>query len=138
MWSDTCYNTGLGSFQKWHIGDDVRALLLADTDIAALVGKDVYPIVAPEGTDGEFIVYRREKYSKNTVKEGVVGDECILSLTAVADNYDAAVTLAELIDKALTGKHKNNEGENFQMVLSDSSEAFEDNKYIEVLLFEIK
>ena len=68
----------------------------------------------------------------------MVGDECILSLTAVADNYDAAVTLAELIDKALTGKHKNNEGENFQMVLSDSSEAFEDNKYIEVLLFEIK
>lgn len=138
MWSDTCYNTGLGSFQKWHIGDDVRALLLADTNIAALVGEDIYPIVAPEGTDGEFIVYRREKYSKNTVKEGVVGDECILSLTAVADNYDAAVTLAELIDNALTGKHTNGEGENFQMVLSDSSEAFEDNKYIEVLLFEIK
>ena len=138
MWSDTCYNTGLGSFQKWHIGDDVRALLLADTNIAALVGEDIYPIVAPEGTDGEFIVYRREKYSKDTVKEGVVGDECILSLTAVADNYDAAVTLAELIDNALTGKHTNGEGENFQMVLSDSSEAFEDNKYIEVLLFEIK
>lgn len=138
MWTDTCYNTGLGSFQKWHIGDDVRALLLANEDIAALVGDDIYPIVAPEGTEGQFIVYQREKYSKKTVKQGVFEDDCVLSLTAVADNYDAAVTLAELIDNTLTGKHTNGDGENFQMVLSDSSEAFEDNKFIEVLLFEIK
>lgn len=138
MWSDTCYNTGLGSFQKWHIGDDVRALLLADEDLVGIVGHNIFPIVAPEKTDGPFIVYQREKYSKKTAKEGVYEDDCMLSLTVVADNYDTAVDIAELIDNALTGKHTNDEGEKFQMVLADSSEAFEDNKFFETLLFEIK
>lgn len=138
MWSDTCYNTGLGSFQKWHIGNDVRTLLLANADLVAKVGTNIYPIVAPENTNGSFIVYAREKYSKKTAKQGVYEDDCQVAITAVADNYDEAVDLAELIDNTLTGNHVNPFGEKFSAVLTDSSEAFEDNKYIETLLFEIK
>ena len=138
MYNDTCYNTGLGSFQKWWIGNDVRAILLANGDLTEIVGHNIYPIVAPEGTDGEFIVYAREKYSKETNRQGVIGDECVLALTAVANDYDTGVRLAELLDNSLTGKHVNDNGERFTMVLTDSSETFDDNKYIETLLFEIK
>ena len=136
--SNTCYNSGLGSFQKWHIGNDVRTILLEDEAIVARVGDNIYPIVAPENTIGEFIVYAREKYSKATVKEGVYQDECILILTAVSDNYDKAIELAALIDNAVTGKHVNPFGEKFTAVLADSSETFDDNKFIETLSFEIK
>ena len=138
MWSDTCYNTGLGSFQKWHIGNDVRTLLLDNEDLVAKVGSNIFPLVAPENTDGSFILYAREKYAKLLAKQGVYEDDCQVAITAVADNYDEAADLAELIDNTLTGKHETANGEKFSMVLTDSSEAFEDNKFIETLLFEIK
>lgn len=138
MWSDTCGNRALCSMQKWHIGNDVRTILINDAEIAGRVGEDIYPIVAPEGTMGAFILYQRIKYSKDTVKAGVYEDVCHLLLTAVADNYDLALDLASLIDNALVGKHKNDFGEEFSIRLLDSSETFDDNKFIEELTFEIK
>ena len=71
MNSYTCRNTALNSLQKWDIGNRIRTVLLADDGIAAMVGQNIYPIVAPENTDGDFIVYRRESYSKSGVKMGV-------------------------------------------------------------------
>lgn len=138
MFSNTCYNTGLGSYQKWYIGHDVRDILLADADIYAIVGEKVFPCVAPEDTKGEFIIYQREKYSKDTVKQGVYSDECKLAITAVADDYDMALDMAALLDNALTGKHTNKEGKQFTMILADSSEGFQENKFIETLLFNIE
>ena len=131
-------NTGLGSFQKWRIGSIVREILLGNADLYALVGEDIFPIVAPEGTLGNFIVYRRDKYSKEYSKMGVTDDICHLLITAIADNYDTALEMAVLLDNTLTGKHITSEGQNFVMKLIDSSEDFGDNKYAETLLFEIK
>lgn len=137
MWSDTCYNN-IGSFKKWWIGNEVRTILSSDESISEAVGENIYPIVAPENTDGEFIVYRRISYGKATVKEGVYEDRCNLELVAVSANYDNSVALAEMIDNALTGKHETDEGEKFSMLLADSSEGFDDNKYWQRLNFEIK
>ena len=131
-------NTGLGSFQKWRIGSIVREILLGNADLYALVGEDIFPIVAPEGTLGNFIVYRRDKYSKEYTKLGVVDDVCHLAVSAIADNYDTALDIAVLLDNTLTGKHTTSNGENFIMKLIDSTEDFGDNKYVETLLFEIK
>lgn len=138
MHSVTCGNRILGSMQKWHIGNDVRTILLADEDIVARVGSDIFPIVAPENTEGSFILYQRDKYAKSWDKMGVHEDKCNLLITAIADNYDEALDLAALIDNALTGKHTNDFGEDFRMNLIDSAETFDDNKYVETLLFEIK
>lgn len=138
MHSVTCGNTILGSMQKWHIGNDVRTILLNNSEIVERVGNDIFPLVAPEGTEGAFIIYQRDKYTKTWGKMGVTEDTCHLLLIAIADNYDLALDLAELIDNALTGRHTNDFGENFTMNLIDSTEAFEDDKYVETLLFEIK
>lgn len=138
MWSNTCYNSGLGSFQKWWIGNEIRTLLLADSGISEMVGVDVYPVIAPENTNAEFIVYRRTAYRKETVKEGVYEDVCNMEIVAVSDKYDNALALAEMIDNCLTGKHETDEGEKFSMLLVYSSEGFDDNKYFQKLSFEIK
>ena len=133
-----CYNTGFQSYQKWGIGNEIRAILLADADIAAQVGEHIYPIVAAENTVGDFIVYSRQKYAKKTVQMGVYQDECEVAVVAISDNYDSAVALAEKIDNALTGKHTISNGIRVDILLEDSSEVFDDNKYIETLLFSIK
>lgn len=134
----SCFNNGLQSYQKWGIGNEIRSMLLADADIAAQVGQHIYPIVAAENTTGDFIVYSRQKYSKKTVQMGVYQDECEVAVVAISDNYDSAIALASKIDNALTGKHTISNGIRVDIILSDSTEVFDDNKYIETLLFTIK
>ena len=131
-------NTALGSYRKWKIGNDIRDILLGDAAVSGQVGNHIYPIVAPENTLGDFIVYSRQEYSKDLVKAGVYQDICRVAVVGVSDNYDNAIDLAENIDLALTGTHTNENGVRIEITLEDSTETFEDNKYIETLLFRIK
>ena len=137
MDSRTCANK-LGSYQKWFIGKDIREILLANDDLTDMVGQNIYPLIAPEKTDGDFILYRRDTYQKSWTKMGIVEDDCRITITAVADDYDDAMVLAALIDNTLTGYHSKTDGIKFTANLVDSNEVFDDNKYIETLIFEIK
>lgn len=130
-------NRALDSYQKWFIGNDIREILLADQEVFAQVGNHIYPLVAAENTKGDFIVYLRQKYSKSSVKAGVYEDECEVAVIGVSDNYDNAMALASKIDNALTGTHINDEGYKIDITLADSTEAYDDNKYIETLVFRI-
>ena len=132
-------NTGLKSYQKWQVGNDIRELLLADASITEAVGQNIFPVIAPVDTFGDFILYRREKYSKTWTKMGVVEDDCQISVSVISDSYDSATSIAQTIDNCLTGQHyiKDNTVR-LNIDLVDSTEDFEDNKYIEVLLFRIK
>lgn len=134
---NSCFNNILGSYQKWHIGDDVRAILMSDTAITTHVGSRIFPLVIPENEDGDCIVYSRQHYNKKSVKMGVWEDNCTLALTVISDNYDNSVDIAEAIDNALTGYHKIDDVK-LTFELADSSESFEDFKYIQVLMFTIK
>jgi hypothetical protein len=134
----TFYNTGLKSYQKWFVGNDIRDILLKDENIVEQVGTNIFPIIAPETTEGDFVVYIRNKYYKSAVKMGVYQDECEVAVAAISDNYDSAIALASKIDNALCGHHTLENGVEIQMILSDSTEIFEDDKYIETLVFTIK
>ena len=131
-------NTALNSYQKWFIGNDIRDILLADSGVTAQVGANVYPLVAAENTKGDFIVYSRRKYGKDLVKQGVYQDDCEVAVVAISENYDNAIALASKIDNALTGTHTIDSGATIDITLSDSTETFDDNKFIETLLFTIK
>jgi hypothetical protein len=133
-----CYNTGLNSYQKWFIGNDIRAILLNDEEIVKQVGSNIFPLIAPETTEGDFIIYIRNKYNKSAVKMGVYQDECEVAVVGISDNYDSAIALASKIDNALSGQHTLEGGVRLQITLSDSTETFEDDKYIETLVFTIK
>lgn len=133
-----CYNTGCQSYQKWFIGNDIRAILLADSAVTEQVGANIYPCVASENTNGDFIVYQRNKYSKEDTKMGVYSDNCEVAVVGLSDNYDRAIALASKIDNALTGYHIVGDGVKIKIELKDSTEVFEDDKFIETLLFEIK
>lgn len=131
-------NTALNSYQKWFIGNDIRTLLLNDENIVKQVGSNIYPLIAPESTEGDFIIYMRNKYSKSMVKMGVYQDECEVAVVGISDNYDDAVALAAKIDNALVGLHTLDNGARLQITLADSTETFDDDKYIQTLVFNIK
>lgn len=133
-----CYNTGLGSYQKWFIGNDIRDILLKDEGIIEQVEGNIFPLVAPITTEGDFIIYSRNRYSKSTVKQGVYMDECEVAVTGISDNYDNAIALASKIDNSLSGQHTLENGVRLQITLVDSTETFDDDKYIETLVFSIR
>jgi len=137
MNSNTCINK-LGSLHKWNIGNDIREILLADETLSGVVGHNIYPCIAPEKTEGDFILYKREKYSKSYTKMGIYEDECQVSLFIISDDYDTSNAIAAQVDNLLVGKHTRSDGYSFVVSLKDSTEAFEENKYVQTMLFEIK
>ena len=64
---------------KFKITSIIRQMLIDDEILRNYISVTVdgeieykiYPIVAPEGTAGDFIVYYREQYSKKYIKMGV-------------------------------------------------------------------
>lgn len=66
---------------------------------------------------------------------GISGQSCRVYVTAISDDYDRSQELAYQINESLEGIHPDL---NMEVKLVDSTEDFEDNKYIQVLLFDIK
>ena len=120
---------------KFKITTKVRAALLDKPEIAAMVGIQIFPVVAPKDTKGDFIIYQRDEYSKDYTKMGISEQSCRVYVNAISEDYDRSQELAYQINECLEGKHPDL---GMDVWLVDSTEDFEDNKYIQVLLFEIK
>lgn len=131
-------NTGLGSYQKWFVGNELRDILLSNSAITAQVNEHIYPLIAPEKTEGDFIIYMRRDYSKKLTKQGVYADVAEVAFVAISDNYDNALQLAAEIDNTLSGTHILEGDVRVDVKLSTSSEIFDDNKYVETLVFTIE
>ena len=117
------------------ITTEVRAILLASDSIKDVVGEKIFPVIAPENTKGDFIVYQRDGYKQDSTKFGVYKQVPIVNVTAISESYDNSQNLASLIYDTLSGDFANPD---IHIELEDSTEDFIDNKYIQVLQFSIK
>ena len=114
---------------------EIQSLLLQNEEIKALVGNRVFPIMAPEGTDGDFIVYQRVGLKQEYTQMGVASQTAVIYVTAVSDSYVRNNSLASLIYDTLSGDYKDPD---MRIQLEDSTEDFIDKKFIQVLQFSIK
>ena len=129
---------------KFKITSIIRQMLIDDEILRNYISVTVdgeieykiYPIVAPEGTAGDFIVYYREQYSKKYNKMGVHEQSCLVALAVISDDYDSAQNIADRINAILDGKHPDYDIQYIQ--LEDSTEHFEEGKYMQILLFNVK
>ena len=119
---------------KFKVTTKVRKRLLDKAEITALVGTKIFPVVAPKDTEGDFIIYQRDEYSKDRTKMGIASQRCRVYVNAISEDYDRSQEIAYQINEGLEGKHLKL---NMDVKLIDSTEDFEDGKYIQVLLFEI-
>ena len=128
----------LGSLLKWKVGTLLRNLI--KEVLSTEIGDKIYPLIAPENTTGDFIVYQRTGYQKADVKEGVYSDTAFVQITIVSDNYDTGVSMAEKLDEALTGVNKVTvDGVEYEVIFQmvDGSEEFQDFKYLQTIKFSI-
>lgn len=114
---------------------EVRAILLDSENIKIAIGENVFPIIAPEGTDGDFVVYQRDGYKQEYTKMGVACQAPLVNVSIVSEDYEKSQNLASLVYDTLSGDFINPD---LHIQLEDSTEDFIDNKYIQVLQFSIK
>lgn len=82
----------------------IVALLLADSNVAALVGTRVYPAITRQTQERPNVVYQRLTTNRISTQDGPTGSaDCLLQLSCWADTYKAARTLAEKVRLALDG-----------------------------------
>lgn len=123
---------------KFSITTDIRKLLINDSNLKSLIGNKIYPLFAPDNTQGDFIIYYRDEYSKEYATRGLITNEkCKIWVAVVSDNYDTSLQIAELVNDLIDGIHTDKNNNEYQCRLSDSTEDTADNKYIQILVFEI-
>ena len=120
---------------KFKVTSKIRTALLANKEITNMVGKRISAIIAKDGTEGDFIIYQRDEYSKKYTKMGISEESCRVYVSAISTDYSRSQELAYLINEALEGIHTDS---GMDIRLIDSTEDFVDAKYIQVLLFDIK
>lgn len=114
---------------------EIRAILLDSEDITKLIGRKIFPVIADENTNGDFIVYQRDGYKQDSTKFGISSQAPIVFVSAVSDDYGRSIDLASLIYDTLSGDFRNPD---MHIQLEDSTEDFIDNKFIQVLQFSIQ
>lgn len=122
-----------------NIGKVIKDILCQDDTLNNLVKYQVFPLIAEENTTFPFIVYRRNSIRKASTKDYVNDEIASVDVVVASDKYSQSVEIAERVRFILErGEY---EGENFSVdniTLSNASEQYMQNTYIQTLTFEIE
>lgn len=113
---------------------EIREILMRSETIQELVGEKIFPIVAPENTEGDFICYQRDGYKQTISKMGVAQQSPQIYINIVSEDYDRTIQIAAAVREELEGEYQN---PYMRIEMEDSSEDYEQDKFIQVLLFTI-
>lgn len=113
----------------------VKILRNADEIKPFGVEEKIFPLVAAEGTDGDFLVYQRDGYERQDTKMGIALQRSYFYIIAVSMDYDRSLSLAEAVYRALEGDHPD---EDVRIRMEDYSEEYVDKKFLQVLKFSIQ
>lgn len=118
----------------------LRELLLKDEEVSKYVKNQVYPIIAPENTSGNYIVYIRDEYSIERTKQGIYNQNCIVYISCVSTSYDTSQEIADAVFKCLDNKYNiSNDKQYIESIeMIDSTEDYDGDVFIQTLQFKIK
>ena len=122
-----------------NIGKVIKDILCQDDTLNNLVKYQVFPLIAEENTTFPFIVYRRNSIRKASTKDYANDEIASVDVVIASDKYSQSVEIAERARFILErGEY---EGENFSVdniTLSNASEQYIQNTYIQTLTFDIE
>lgn len=120
------------------VGEIIRAVLLEDAEVAKRTNK-VFP-VATDSAELPYILYRRVELSATPQKSGQPGaDEIQVEVICFTERYSEGVELAEAVRAVLDGVEAEHNGQCLRSCyLSDSEEAYQDDAFVQQLIFKIK
>ena len=118
-------------------GEIIRAVLTSDPEVTARA-KKVYPVVE-DTAELPYVVYRRAQLEQGQVKGRRGNDNVTIEVLCYTKGYTEGVELAEAVRDALDNKTAESDGLVMRSCyLTDSEEAWQDDAYLQVLVFNVK
>lgn len=119
-------------------GEILYELLTTDEAVNGIVTK-VFPVVT-DNAELPYIAYRRQGFRQTEHKSGRLGaDTATYAVRCYAKTYSESITLAEAVRSCLDGvQAKTDDVCMRSCYLVDSSEAWENDAYVQELIFDIK
>lgn len=114
---------------------EIRGVLLDDASIMEAVGDNVFPLVADEETEGDYITLQRDGFIQDTTKMGVARRDPYVYVCVVSADSQRSQDIAGLVVKALEGRYTDPE---MEIRLEDDTEEYEAGKYIQVMKFLVR
>lgn len=115
-------------------GEIIRAILISDEDVKQRTNK-VFPVAATDTETLPYILYRRSSMVPVPTKGATSADTVQIEVLCFTESYSAGVELAEAVRSALD--HRQYEGMR-SCTLNDSEEAYQDDAYVQQLVFNVK
>ena len=119
-------------------GAVIRSILLSDEEVRERTNK-VFPIVIDQA-QLPYILYRRASLQHNPTKAGMPGaDTVVMEVVCYTAQYAEGVELAEAVRAALDYSQGESQGVTMRScVLADSEEGYEDDAFVQQLVFQVK
>lgn len=120
------------------IGKLIYATISSNSDVAAKVGTNIFPIVAPADVNYPFIVYTRSNaYPSTVTKDGWLNDAASFQITVISDTYIESAEIAnEVRDLFENCVISNNELQISNIHMTSCTEAFSEDAYIQTINFD--
>lgn len=119
---------------KFFVLSDIVELLEADEQLRTLIGNNIFPIVAPRSTKGDFIAYQRDGI--DGIQSSNMGGYALIRysffITSVSDDYDRGLSIANRAYEVMIGSHPFG-----KIRLEDFAETVVDQKFFQSIKFSI-
>ena len=118
-------------------GEIIRDILVNNAEVAARA-KKVFPVVE-DSAELPYIVYRRTQLEQEPAKGRSGADTVGIEILCYTQHYTEGVELAEAVREALDGAQGEKDGLVMRSCyLADSEEAWQDDAYVQQLVFNVK
>ena len=120
--------------KHFKIGSKIKEILTNDSEVTNYINNKVFPIVANNGTDIPFVIYRRYNYEPQSNKD-YKGESAEFEVRVVANKYEDSVKIADAVGDALND-YKDNDVEQIRLITSN--EDYLDEVFVQTLNFYIE
>lgn len=120
--------------KHFKIGSKIKEILTNDSEVIKYINNKVFPIVANNGTDIPFVIYRRFNYEPQSNKD-YKGESAEFEVRVVANKYEDSVKIADAVGDALND-YKDNDVEQIRLITSN--EDYIDEVFVQTLNFYIE
>lgn len=118
--------TGLSFIQRLY------SILSSDQELASIVSKRIYPLVAEEGTEFPYMIISKQNVQGGYNKDLWLYDIITFSVTIYAKDYKTTAKAAERVREILEKAFK------FPALLESCSEDFASDTYYQTLSFTVR
>jgi hypothetical protein len=121
------------------IGRAIKSILFQSDEVKALIGDNLFPFPAIEGTVFPFVTYMMEGFVPHYTKDRAdYEDTLTIELMVWSDSYVQKIEVSNACHKALQGKRGNIEGFNISGIRRISEgESFIEDAYGQSIMYEI-